>query len=91
MTLNFLSSRWCRVRGLSQSHSSGTASTATFRSLGIRPAIVAAIEAAFPNVQFPTESQRKYIPAVMGGYDVLLKDDTGTGKSVCLAFPICIV
>jgi superfamily II DNA/RNA helicase len=51
--------------------------------LGIRPAIVAAIEVAFPNIQFPTESQKKFIPAIMEGYDVLLKDDTGTGKSVC--------
>jgi superfamily II DNA/RNA helicase len=50
--------------------------------LGIKPAVAAAIQTAFPNIRFPTESQIKFIPAIIAGYDVLLKDDTGTGKYV---------
>ncbi|KAF9462129.1 P-loop containing nucleoside triphosphate hydrolase protein [Collybia nuda] len=54
----------------------------TFRDLGLHPPIVSALQSAFPNVQYPTEVQAKFIPAILGGKDVLLKDATGSGKLV---------
>jgi superfamily II DNA/RNA helicase len=53
---------------------------ATFDDLGLHPPIVASLRAAFPNVQYPTEAQEKFIPAILSGKDVLLKDATGSGK-----------
>ncbi|KAL5535599.1 hypothetical protein ACEPAF_3693 [Sanghuangporus sanghuang] len=52
-----------------------------FRELGIRDAIAKAISDAFPDVQRPTIAQADFIPAILSGKDVLLHDDTGTGKS----------
>jgi superfamily II DNA/RNA helicase len=52
----------------------------TFEDLGLHPPIVASLRAAFPNVQYPTEAQEKFIPAIISGKDVLLKDATGSGK-----------
>jgi len=52
----------------------------SFEALGIRTPIAAAVRAAFPNVSVPTETQSKFIPAIMSGSDVLLKDEPGTGK-----------
>lgn len=52
----------------------------TFENLGLHPPIVTALQAAFPNVKFPTEAQAKFIPAILGGTDVLLRDETGSGK-----------
>lgn len=51
-----------------------------FRELGIRDAIAKAINDAFPDVQRPTIAQADFIPAILSGKDVLLHDDTGTGK-----------
>lgn len=51
-----------------------------FEDLGLHPPIVAALQAAFPNVKYPTETQSKFIPAILSGKDVLLKDETGSGK-----------
>jgi superfamily II DNA/RNA helicase len=55
----------------------------SFEALGLRPPIVASLQAAFPNVKHPTETQAQFIPAVLSGKDLLLKDETGSGKSVC--------
>jgi superfamily II DNA/RNA helicase len=52
----------------------------TFDDLGLHPPILASLRAAFPNVQYPTEAQEKFIPAILSGRDVLLKDATGSGK-----------
>lgn len=52
----------------------------SFETIGLRPAIVSALLKAFPNVQRPTNAQAEFIPAIMSGSDVLLKDETGTGK-----------
>ncbi|KAF5384794.1 hypothetical protein D9615_001424 [Tricholomella constricta] len=54
---------------------------ATFDDLGLHPPIIASLHAAFPNVKSPTETQAKFIPAILSGKDVLLKDETGSGKS----------
>lgn len=68
------------------SHSSGTSKTTdpakvtTFEKLGLHPPIVASLRAAFPNVKTPTETQAQFIPAILTGKDVLLKDETGSGK-----------
>ena len=54
----------------------------TFESIGIRAPIASALRLAFPNIKYPTEAQKEFIPAILGGKDVLLKDATGTGKYV---------
>ncbi|KAG6381084.1 P-loop containing nucleoside triphosphate hydrolase protein [Boletus reticuloceps] len=53
----------------------------SFEAAGIQPPVVASLRAAFPNVQKPTAMQRKLIRAMTNNRDVLLQDDTGTGKS----------
>jgi superfamily II DNA/RNA helicase len=62
-------------------HSSFTQTTRDFPSLGLRPAITNALHRAFPNVRHPTATQAQFIPAILGGQDVLLKDNTGCGKT----------
>jgi superfamily II DNA/RNA helicase len=52
----------------------------TFDDLGLHPPILMALRAAFPNVQYPTAAQEEFIPAILSGKDVLLKDATGSGK-----------
>ncbi|KAG6880472.1 hypothetical protein C0992_004049, partial [Termitomyces sp. T32_za158] len=51
----------------------------TFEQLGLHPPIVASLKAAFSNVKNPTETQAEFIPAILSGKDVLLKDETGSG------------
>ncbi|KAG5653591.1 hypothetical protein H0H81_012098 [Sphagnurus paluster] len=62
-------------------YSATTTRKARFEDLGLHPPIIASLYTAFPNVKVPTETQAKFIPAVLSGKDVLLKDETGTGKS----------
>ncbi|KAM6498394.1 P-loop containing nucleoside triphosphate hydrolase protein [Amanita muscaria] len=57
----------------------------SFEELGLHPPIVTALRRAFRNVIHPTESQAQFIPAVLSGKDVLLRDLTGSGKSFGLA------
>lgn len=52
----------------------------SFQSAGIRPGIAASLAAAFPQVKHPTEMQLQLIQGVLSGKDLLLKDQTGTGK-----------
>ncbi|KAL1670484.1 P-loop containing nucleoside triphosphate hydrolase protein [Schizophyllum commune] len=52
-----------------------------FEVLGLHKPIVDATHAAFPHVTHPTEMQTRLIPAILSGKDVILKDDTGTGKT----------
>lgn len=42
--------------------------------------MVDALEETFPNVKEPTVIQSRFIRAILSGQDVLLKDETGTGK-----------
>ncbi|KAF8167792.1 P-loop containing nucleoside triphosphate hydrolase protein [Crassisporium funariophilum] len=53
----------------------------TFEGLGLAPKFVKSLRIAFPNVEHPTDTQARLIPATLGTQDVLLKDDTGSGKS----------
>ena len=52
----------------------------TFEAAGVRPNVVVSLKAAFPQIQHPTEMQTQLIKATMSGFDILLKDRTGTGK-----------
>lgn len=54
--------------------------TVSFTELGIREPISKALQTAFPNIETPTDVQSAFIPAILEGKDVLLKDATGTGK-----------
>jgi hypothetical protein len=74
----------CRCNGFHTYplHHEGQTTLPTFESLGLRPNIVTALHAAFPNVKRPTEMQAQLIRTVISGDDVLLKDQTGTGKYV---------
>ena len=53
-----------------------------FRELGVRETLVGAVHSAFPDVGHPTLSQAEFIPAILDGKDILLQDETGTGKYV---------
>ncbi|KAF8640823.1 hypothetical protein AX17_000472 [Amanita inopinata Kibby_2008] len=55
--------------------------SASFEDLGLHPPIVAALRKAFPNVKAPTSMQADFIPAILDGNDLLLRDTTGSGKS----------
>lgn len=61
-------------------------SAASFRSVGVEPSLVKALRKAFPNVRRPTAVQARLIGEILEGRDILLKDDTGSGKSVCKIF-----
>lgn len=51
-----------------------------FRELGIDEKIAERLEKVFPDVQRPTLAQTEYIPAILEGKDVVVHDETGTGK-----------
>ena len=51
-----------------------------FEALGVSQPVANALREAFPNVQVPTITQTEFIPAILNGKDVLLKDKTGSGK-----------
>ncbi|KIJ40177.1 hypothetical protein M422DRAFT_257010 [Sphaerobolus stellatus SS14] len=53
-----------------------------FAALGIRKSLRVALHEAFPSIQTPTACQKEYIPAILNGKDVILKDRTGTGKTM---------
>jgi len=54
----------------------------SFRSIGLEHNLVNALQKAFPDVKRPTVVQEKLIQEILGGRDILLKDDTGSGKYV---------
>lgn len=51
-----------------------------FAELGIVPSLVKTIKTVFPHIDKPTLSQAEFIPAILNNKDVLLQDETGTGK-----------
>ncbi|KAI0348392.1 P-loop containing nucleoside triphosphate hydrolase protein [Trametopsis cervina] len=60
----------------------------SFEAIGIDHTVVRALGKAFPNVQQPTAAQAQYIPAILDGKDVLLKGETGSGKSFGLVLAL---
>lgn len=54
--------------------------TLSFEELGIDHYVLKGVQRAFPHVETPTPLQSNFIPAVLEGRDVLIKDNTGTGK-----------
>lgn len=56
----------------------------TFESLGVDEFVVRGVKRAFPHINGPTIMQKEFIPAIMSGKDILLQDQTGTGKSLGL-------
>jgi superfamily II DNA/RNA helicase len=75
----YVSNNFCAYFSSSHLHET---KTPTFESVGVRPNVVTALHAAFPNVKHPTGMQAQLIKTVMSGDDILLKDQTGTGKCV---------
>lgn len=57
--------------------------TVTFGDIGIRPQIVKLLESQL-GVVSPTQNQRNVIPTILSGSDVLLRDETGSGKTLGL-------
>ncbi|KIJ68564.1 hypothetical protein HYDPIDRAFT_146830 [Hydnomerulius pinastri MD-312] len=53
----------------------------TFETVGVTPDLAASLRAAFPNVEKPTAMQKKVLRGIIGRQDILLQDDTGSGKS----------
>lgn len=58
----------------------------TFRSIGLNPALVNALEKE--NITNPTEIQRKVIPEVMKNKDLIVQSETGTGKTLAYLLPL---
>lgn len=52
----------------------------TFRAIGLSTPVVDALEETFPHIKEPTIIQSRFVRAILSGQDVLLKDETGTGK-----------
>ncbi|KAF9015485.1 P-loop containing nucleoside triphosphate hydrolase protein [Cyathus striatus] len=67
--------------GISKNSHSDSPSRITFEDLGLHPPIIDSLRKAFPNVKSPTETQTQFIPAILSNKDVLLRDQTGSGKS----------
>src|SRR3569833_925457 len=63
-----------------------TASDGAFLSLGLDPALVAAVAAL--GYEEPTDIQREGIPPLIAGRDVLGQAATGTGKTAAFALPL---
>jgi hypothetical protein len=63
----------------------------TFESLGLGAAFIHALQRAYPNAKYPTDTQAQLIPAILGTQDILVKDVTGSGKCVVfdLRFGVC--
>ncbi len=61
------------------------ASTVTFATLGLNPAILKAVEES--GYTIPTPIQAEAIPTVMAGHDLMASAQTGTGKTAAFILP----
>ena len=61
---------------------------ATFESLGVPPTIRQALEAM--SYHEPTPVQEQGIPAILGGGDILLEAQTGSGKTAAFGVPAVV-
>ncbi|CAO3641544.1 unnamed protein product [Cunninghamella blakesleeana] len=59
----------------------------TFQSLGISENIVNNLKTQF-SINQPTKSQTQFIPHILSGKDMILRDSTGTGKSFGIALAL---
>jgi len=48
----------------------------------LRKSLVEGLLRAYPEVVAPTAAQTMFIPAILEGKDLLVKDDAGSGKHV---------
>ncbi|KAF8523050.1 P-loop containing nucleoside triphosphate hydrolase protein [Hysterangium stoloniferum] len=55
-----------------------------FAVLGVRKSVRVALHESFPSIRTATACQTEFIPAVLRRKDILLKDRTGTGKTLGL-------
>ncbi|KAJ3816052.1 P-loop containing nucleoside triphosphate hydrolase protein [Lentinula aff. lateritia] len=62
-------------------HASPSKPVLSFEDAGLRPPLAQAVYTAFPNVKSPTEIQSTLISSVLEGKDIILQDETGSGKS----------
>lgn len=58
----------------------------TFNKYGLKPEILKALEVL--NYKVPTKIQRQAIPIIMTKKDLILKSDTGSGKTAAFAIPV---
>ena len=59
----------------------------TFNDFGLSPEIIRALEGL--SFQEPTKVQQKVIPEVLAGRDVIVKSQTGSGKTAAFGIPLC--
>ena len=57
-----------------------------FQTLGLSDALVAGL--AKQDITVPTDIQRKMIPAIMTGKDVVGRSETGSGKTLAYLLPM---
>ena len=67
-------------RALTTSSPNNSEEEIGFRELGIQRAIARAAEKAFITVTSPTAAQKRFIPEILSGKDVLIHDRMGSGK-----------
>jgi len=58
----------------------------TWEELGLRKSLVEGLVRAYPEAVAPTTAQAMFIPAILEGRDLLVKDDAGSGKHVNFLF-----
>jgi ATP-dependent RNA helicase DeaD len=58
-----------------------------FKSLGVSEEIIKSLEKL--GYEMPTEVQEKAIPMVLKSKDIIVKSQTGTGKTAAFGIPIC--
>jgi len=73
-------SRYNLRHALHMLHQKDNKPTLSFEELGVDHHVLKGVRRAFPHVEMPTPLQSNFIPAVLEGRDVLIKDNTGTGK-----------
>ncbi|KAI0053367.1 P-loop containing nucleoside triphosphate hydrolase protein [Auriscalpium vulgare] len=82
------SSAVAAVRRGSSSHDRDIRPPRAFAGLGLSKFVSIGLTSAFPHIKDATEAQKEFIPALIGGKDVLLKGRTGSGKSFGLVLAI---
>lgn len=73
-------SRYNLCRALHTARQKENKQTLSFEELGVDHYVLKGVKRAFPHVETPTPLQLNFIPAILEGRDVLIKDNTGTGK-----------